>query len=128
MSDTDIISQVDRGYDCICFGITVINTPPKIIIAYTISIIVLVYSIAIMLLNMVHNNYVPDTIILSIFLPQISFVIGFWMPSPNQSSLSRKDALQNSQLVQGNLQFVSKYTQGLQLVQPQHVDQPQIPV
>jgi hypothetical protein len=86
---------VNRDYDCLCLGKKVINTPAKVVLTFIISIIAIVFCFVFMLVK-------GDVII---FAPIVALIVGFWVPSPVQTSQSRKDAIQSERLLQNNLRM-----------------------
>lgn len=94
------LDPIDKDFDCICLGKKLVNVAPKIIFAFIITLIVLGFAI-------VFVSSHSDS--LSIFLPVITGLVGFWIPSPLQSS-SRKDAITTETLLQAHLQNSRMFT------------------
>ena len=99
MADTDgvDVKEVERDYDCYCFGKKLINVAPKVILTFIVSILVIIFAFVYM--------FVKGDVV--IFAPIVAGIIGFWLPSPTQSSQSRKDAVQNARLLQNNIRMNS---------------------
>jgi hypothetical protein len=93
-------ASIDKDFDCICLGKKLINVAPKIIFAFTITIVVLFFCIIFSFVNKESLN---------VFLPIISGLVGFWIPSPLQSS-NRKDAVTSETLLQAHLQNSRMFT------------------
>lgn len=88
-------SHVDKDFDCYCGKHRLCNSPPKTIFALIISMIILSFAIV---FCFVHTSS------LNVFLPIITGILGIWVPSPLQSSTTRKDVLQNEQIIRNNMQ------------------------
>lgn len=99
MADTDTVDvkDVQRDYECYCFGKKFINVAPKVVLTFTISILVIIFAFVYM--------FVKGDVV--IFAPIVAGIIGFWLPSPTQSSQSRKDAVQSARLLQNNMRMNS---------------------
>ena len=88
-------STLDKEYDCFCCGKQIINTSPKILATFFISVLVLVLAFVYM--------FVKGDVV--IFAPIVTAVVAFWVPSPLQVNQPRKDALQNTRLLNNHLQM-----------------------
>jgi len=93
--DDSELTNVNRDYDCYCLGKKIINASARVVLTFIISVIVLVFSFVFM--------FTQGQI--TIFAPIVAGVVGFWLPSPVQSSQSRKDALQSARLMQNNMRM-----------------------
>lgn len=97
LNDETLIS---KDYECSCFGRTVINASPRIIFTFIISLVALISSsILIYLIGQV-----------TVFASIITAIVAFWLPSPIQSSLSKKDAVDYDRLLQHNLKMTQMMT------------------
>jgi hypothetical protein len=83
--DSDIEANVNRDYQCFVFGKLVTNTPPRIVISFILTVIILISSFTFMFLK--ENST-------SVFAPIVSAIVAFWLPSPVQTQQSRTEALQ----------------------------------
>lgn len=89
------VQEVNKDYDCFCCGKRIINASPKIVLTFFVSVLVISLCFVFMFTR-------GDVVI---FAPIVAGVVGFWLPSPVQSSQSRKDALQNARLLQNNVRM-----------------------
>ena len=90
--DPTTAQQLAKEYECHCFGATVINAPPRVVLAFVISII-LVATVTVLIFTVGQ---------VAIFAPILTAIVAFWLPSPLQQSMSRKDAANQAQLTQNN--------------------------
>jgi hypothetical protein len=111
MADIESQKNIDQDYDCKCFNYEIINVPSKIILAFIISLFFLGFSFTYMFLVQGSEN---------IFIPIDTAIITFWLPSPLQNNVSRKDVLQNNQLIQHLI--VKKKTESTPLMIPNQSD------
>jgi 5-bromo-4-chloroindolyl phosphate hydrolysis protein len=89
------VIEIDKDYDCYCCGKRLINAAPKVVLTFIVSLIVIIFAFVYM--------FVKGDVV--IFAPIVAGVVGFWLPSPVQSSQSRKDALQSARLMQNNMRM-----------------------
>lgn len=84
------IEKIEQDFDCICFGTTLLNASPRIVLTFIMSTMVIFSSFAFM--------YIKGHV--EIFAPIVSGIIGFWLPSPVQSITSKKDSILSARLLQ----------------------------
>jgi hypothetical protein len=111
--------QIDKEYECICFGRHMINTSPKVILSFLVSVILI---IAVIVLILTVGQ-------VSVFAPILAAVVAFWLPSPLQSSMSRKDAVNEARLRNTNRKmkrtlnrYGRRFGQMSSNIQPQNSD------
>ncbi len=102
INDTEIdetddvdVKEINKDFDCFCCGTRLINAAPKVVLTFIVSLVVIIFAFVYM--------FVKGDVV--IFAPIVAGVVGFWLPSPVQSSQSRKDALQSSRLLQNNMRM-----------------------
>jgi hypothetical protein len=94
-ADDNVIKQVDKEYDCVLCGKTIINASARVVLSFIVTLFLLVGSFIYMFTRGSVN----------IFVPILAGIVGFWLPSPLQSNMSRKDALSQTRLMQSNMQM-----------------------
>lgn len=94
----DLEKATSRDNDCYCFGKEFINVSWKTVLAFTITMIILAFSIVFMLLNRAS---------VTIFLPIVTGILGIWVPSPVQSTMARTNAQQMNNLLQNHNKFLN---------------------
>lgn len=100
MADDDVDNSIDpttaqqiaKDYECHCFGANVINASPRVVLSFIISLILIA---AVIVLIFVVGQ-------VAIFAPILTAIVAFWLPSPLQHSMSRRDATNQAQLMQNN--------------------------
>ena len=90
--EDNVITQVDKEYDCVCCGKTLINASARVVLSFIITILLLIGSFIFMFTKGSVN----------VFVPILAGIVGFWLPSPLQSNMSRKDALTQTRLMMNN--------------------------
>jgi hypothetical protein len=91
-SDAADLNEINKDYECNCFGYNIINTSSKIVLTFILSLLVIILSFV----------YILTTGQVSVFAPIITAVIGLWLPSPAQAVQSKKDAILTTRLQQHN--------------------------
>ena len=93
-NDDKDLAEMNKDYECICCGTRFINTSPQIVLTFVVTMTVILLSfIAIF-------TKVGD---IAIFTAIIAGVMAYWLPSPTQAVMQRKDAVQNARLLQNNI-------------------------
>ena len=95
---TDLESGLDisKEYTCMCFGHELINAEPRTVLTFFLTLLTLVFCFSLILVGGQSG----------IYLPVITALIGFWLPSPAQSGTSQSDAVQKTQLLHTNMRLV----------------------
>lgn len=86
----NIDNNIDKDYELVCCEKSLINIPPKTVLAFIVTILVIC-----VLFGFLKGNEV-------VVLPIITGLTGVWVPSPLQPS-NRREALQSNNLLQNNL-------------------------
>lgn len=85
------IADINKDYQCVCFGKPILNISPQTGIHLFLTVLVITFCF-----GFIANDRSTTTV----FLPVITGLIGFWLPSPSSSSSnSRSQAVQHAQLL-----------------------------
>ena len=98
--EDNVITQVDKEYDCVCCGKTLINASARVVLSFIITILLLIGSFIFMFTKGSVN----------VFVPILAGIVGFWLPSPLQSNMSRKDALTQTRMMMNNARMTKALT------------------
>jgi O-antigen ligase len=95
------IDDINKDYECIFFGKKIINISTKTMLIFFLSLFVLTFCFAFIAIDRTTTN---------VFLPMISAIVFFWIPSPVQSNPTRQESIQKAQLLNSNYNLLSKIT------------------
>jgi hypothetical protein len=110
--DPTTAQQIAKEYECHCFGKDVINASPRVVLAFIISLI-LIGAVIVFIFTVGQVN---------IFAPILTAIVAFWLPSPLQQSMSRKDAANQAQLMQNNKWMKTAITRYNSVFSPRYQD------